>query len=111
MKTLNNTQEITELVESNNYYFQGQEFENFSDFYKNACNHFNDIEFEYREYYYNQFGVELGECRFNKVKTEKYYVEDLKNVIEVQFYEAYIDSGVNEEDYFHGYILVENTSL
>lgn len=107
MKTFENTELIVEFVEYNNYYFKGNRFESFSELNNAACNHFNDVteDYENREEYYKQFGVDLNDCRVEKVRVEKYFNEECNDVTTVEFYEGYIDSGVNEEDYFHGYIV------
>lgn len=107
MKTVNTLEEVKELVNNGNYYYNGNEFENYTALEKAAKNFFLEItaDNENQKEYYKHFGLELGEVRTERVKIEQYYVEDINCTVTVEFYEAYVDSGVSNEDYFHGYFL------
>jgi hypothetical protein len=110
MKTLKNENELVEFINDNNFWFKGQNFDSYKKL-EEAANLFfkeNTESCENQEKYYNQFGLKVGECHLNDVKTEKYYIEESNIDVTVFFVEGYIDSGINEEDYFHGYYIVEN---
>ena len=107
MQTIKNTELIVELVDFNNYYFQGNQFDSLLELENYACSYFNDIteDYEDRGEYYKSFGVDLNDCIINKIRVEKYFNEEYNDITTVEFYEGYIDSGVDEVDYFHGYII------
>ena len=107
MQTIKNTELIVELVEYNNYYFKGNQFDSLLELENHACSYFNNIteDYEDREEYYKSFGVDLNDCVINKIRVEKYFNEEYNDITTVEFYEGYIDSGVDEVDYFHGYII------
>ena len=77
------------------------------EFKESAEEHFKTIteDSDDQEDYYSHFGLNVGECYIDKVKVEKFYVEEVGDVVTVEFYESYIDSGVNQEDYFHGFVI------
>jgi hypothetical protein len=107
MKTLSKTQDVVELVDSSNYYFKGNKFNDYSEMRSAAEEHFMNVTegSDNQEEYYNYFGLDLGEVHINTVKIEKYFVEEVNTTVIVTLYEAYIDSGVSNEDYFHAYTI------
>jgi len=107
MNTLNTIEEVRQVVNNNNYYFKGNEFNSYSELESAAEEHFKSIteDSDDQEGYYNHFGLNVGEAHVDKVKVDKFYVEEVGDVVTVDFYESYIDSGVNQEDYFHGFII------
>lgn len=93
MKTLATIQDVVELVNANNYYYKDNEFNDYFELKEAAEEHFKS------------FDLPSGEVHLDKVKTEKYFVEEVNTTVTVEFYEAYIDSGVSKEDYFYGFII------
>jgi hypothetical protein len=108
MKNVITVEEVRELVERNNYYFKGNEFEGYFELKAAAEEHFKTITKDYddQEAYFKTFGLNVGEAHIEKVKVEKYFVEEENATVTVEYYEAYVDSGVNEGDYFHGFLVV-----
>lgn len=107
MKNLKTIEELRELVNSENYYFQGNELDTFFDLQKASEEHFKQIteDQDDQEKYYQHFGLNVGEAHINKVKVENYFVDEVNTTVAVCFYESYIDSGVSNEDYFHAYLI------
>ena len=91
MKTLNTIQDLKDLVNNNNYYYNGNEFKDYFELKESAEEHFKS---------FNEEGVFV-----DKVKTEKYFVDEVNATVTVDFYEAYVDSGANAEDYFYGFTI------
>ena len=90
MKTFKNIQELTEWFEAENYYYRGQQFDNYNEAQKEAENRFDDAE----------------NISLDMVKMSKYYIEDLDDVVILSQYEAHAgDSGVPADDYFYAYII------
>ena len=107
MKTLNTIEELRDLLNSENYYSKGNEFDSYSDLEKSAKEFFLSItsDSDDQEEYYKTFGLDVGDVYLNREKVEKYFVEEVNDTVEVQFYEAYIDSGVSNADYYHAFML------
>jgi len=91
MKTLNTIQDLKDLVNNNNFYYKNNEFSDPFYLIESAEEHFKS---------FNEDGFFI-----DKVKTEKYFVEEVNATVTVDFYEAYVDSGANAEDYFYGFII------
>lgn len=107
MKNIANEIELVSQINSNNYYFNGNNFENYSSLKNAAENFFKSILEDYDgdvEEYYQRFGG----LHIEKVRVEKFFNEEGNTTLTVDFYEGYIDSGVPAEDYFYGYIISEN---
>ena len=98
MKTLNTIQDVIELVNANNYYYKNNEFSDPFYLIESAEEYFKS--FANEDSNFNAEGVFV-----DKVKTEKYFVEEVNATVTVDFYEAYVDSGANAEDYFYGFII------
>ena len=106
MKEFETVEELIEFINLENANYRGCNFESYNDFEGSAKEHFNDIteEYEDREEYYSEFGLEVGDCTISKGKSsEEYYVNEMKSVVRVDYYESYIDSAVPSEDYFYGF--------
>lgn len=110
MKDVKNTTELIDLINSENYYYNGNDYENYNDLEEAANNFFNEIteDSDDKEKYYSDFGLKVGECFVREVKSETYYNEESNCTNTVKYYEAYIDSGVDAESYFYGYTIDEN---
>ena len=98
MKTLNTIQDVIELVNANNYYYRDNEFKDLLYLMESAEEYFKSFANED-----SNFNAE--EVIIDKVKTEKYFVDEVNATVTVDFYEAYTDSGVSAEDYFYGFII------
>ena len=98
MKTLNTIQDISVLVNNNNYYYRDNEFSHPFYLLKSAEEHFKS--FANGDSNYSTEGLFI-----DKVKTEKYFIEEVNATVTVDFYEAYVDSGANAEDYFYGFTI------
>ena len=107
MTNLNTIEEVRELVNSNNYYFKGNEFDGYFELEAAAGDHFKTVteDFDDQEAYFSAFGLNVGEAHIEKVKVEKYFVDEVNTTVTVEFYEAYVDSGVPDEDYFHAFLI------
>ncbi len=107
MKNFNTLEELVEFIGNENYYYNGNNFETYSELEEDANKYFNDTteDYEDREKYYTEFGLKVGECHLECKKKEKYYIEESNTTATVHFYEAYIDSGVPEENYFYGFYI------
>lgn len=107
MKNLSTIEELRELVNANNYYFKGNEFNGYLELKSAAEEHFKEVteDYEDQEVYFKTFGLNVGEARTEKVKVEKYFVDEVNTTVTVEFYEAYVDSGVSNEDYFHAFLI------
>lgn len=107
MKNLSTIEEVRASVNANNYYFKGNEFDGYFDLKAAAEEHFKTVteDFDDQESYFKTFGLNVGEAHIEKVKVEKYFVDEVNTTVTVEFYEAYVDSGVNKEDYFHAFII------
>jgi len=112
MKEFKNEQEAIEAIESENYYYRDGQFENYAEIEKAANNYFreiteNDLEPDEEKEHYSKFGLEVGECHLEIVKTELFFNEEINATMKVYFVEGYIDPGVQTEDYFYGYFIEE----
>lgn len=109
MKNFNTVEELVKFIGNENYYYNGNNFETYSELEENANEYFNSIteDYEDREDYYSEFGLKVGECHTKAVKPKKYYIEENNTTATVNFYEGYIDSGVPAEDYFYGFYITE----
>jgi len=107
MKNLSTIEEVRELVSANNYYFKGNEFDGYFELKAAAEEHFIKVaeDSDGQEAYFKTFGLKVGEVRIEKVKVEKYFVDEVNTTVTVDFYEAYVDSGVSNEDYFHAFLI------
>lgn len=106
MKNIANESELISQIEANNYYYKGNNFENYSSLENAAMEYFKSITADYDDVdgYYKKFGG----VHVEKVRNEMYYNEGGNTTLTVHFYEAYIDSGVPAEDYFYGFFITEN---
>lgn len=107
MKNLSTIEEVRELVNTNNYYFKGNEFDGYFEL-KAAAEEYFKTETEDsddQEAYFKKFGLSVGKAHIQKVKVEKYFVDEVNTTVTVEFYEAYVDSGVSNEDYFHAFLI------
>ena len=104
MATIN---ELRELINSNNHYFRNREFKNYFEFLSKAKQHFLSVtvDCDDQQAYFEMFGLDLGEVYVDDHRVEKYFVDEVNATVSVRYYEAYIDSGVNKENYFYGYLL------
>lgn len=109
MKNVKNESELINKVEADNYYYRGQNFDNYFELKEYAEKFFNEIteDYEDREGYYSMFGLKAGECHLEKTRTESYFNEETNCVNTVHFYEAYIDSGVPADSYFYGFYITD----
>ena len=98
MKTLNTIQDLKDLVNNNNYYYKNNEFSDPFYLIESADEYFKSFANGDSNYSTEGFFID-------KVKTEKYLIEEVNATVTVDFYEAYIDSGVNAEDYFYGFTI------
>lgn len=107
MKNLSTIEEVRELVNSNNYYFKGNEFDGYFELKAAAEEHFKTVteDSDDQEAYFKTFGLNVGEAHIDKVKVENYFVDEVNTTVTVEFYEAYVDSGVSNEDYFHAFLI------
>lgn len=107
MKNLTTIEEVRELVNNNNYYFKGNEFDGYFELKAAAEKHFKNVteDIDNQEAYFKTFGLNVGEVHIDKVKVEKYFVDEVNTTVTVEFYKAYVDSGVSNEDYFHAYLI------
>ena len=107
MKNLRTIEEVRELVNANNYYFKGNEFDGYFELKAAAEEHFKTVteDSDDQEAYFKTFGLNVGEAHLEKVKVEKYFVDEVNTTVTVEFYEAYVDSGVSNEDYFHAFLI------
>ena len=112
MKNLSTIEEVRELVNANNYYFKGNEFDGYFELEAAAEEHFKTVTediklfgFDDQEAYFKTFGLNVGEAHVEKVKVEKYFVDEVNTTVTVKLYEAYVDSGVSYEDYFHAFLI------
>ena len=73
MKNLSTIEEVRELVNSNNYYFNGNEFDWYFELKAAAEEHFKTVTEDYddQEAYFKTFGLNVGEAHFEKVKIEE----------------------------------------
>lgn len=98
MKTLPTIQDLRGLVNNNNFYYKNNEFSDPSYLIASAEEHF--------KIFANGDSDPITERVFiDKVKSERYFVEEVNATVTVDFYEAYVDSGANAEDYFYGFII------
>ncbi len=95
MKNLSTIEEVRELVKANNYYFKGNEFDGYFEMKAAAEEHFKTVTEDSDD----------QEAHIEKVKVEKYFVGEVNTTVTVEFYEAYVDSGVSNEDYFHAFLI------
>ncbi len=107
MKNLSTIEEVRELVNANNYYFKGNEFDGYFELKLAAEEHFKTVTKDYndQESYFKTFGLNVGEAHYRQSKVEKYFVDELNTTVTVVFYESYVDSGVSNEDYFHAFLI------
>ena len=99
MESVNNIEQAIEIFElnSNNYYYTGQQFENYSQIEDSAKDHFEDC------------GYNTEFMKVDKVGTSKFFNNETNCVISIDRYESHAgDSAVGPEDYFYGYIVTEN---
>lgn len=89
MKTATTIEQVREVVNANNYSYRGNEFNSYFDLKTAAEEHFEKI----------------GEAKINKVKVDKYFVDEVNTTVSVEYYESHVDSGVNDEDYFHAFVI------
>lgn len=104
MKTVSTLQELIDVVENISRY-NGNGFENHFEAVKKAEEYFLSVtnDMEDPQQYYNGFGLEYGKVFTDKIKTEKYFVDEVNCVVDVNYIESYIDSG--SDDYFYSYYL------
>lgn len=93
MKTVTTIEQVREAVNANNYYFKGNEFDGYFELKAAAEEHFKTL------------GLNVDEVEVDKVKIEIYFVDEVNTTVTVEFYEAYVDSGVSNEDYFHAFLI------
>lgn len=107
MENLSTIEEVRELVNANNYYFKGNEFDGYFELKATAEDHFKTVteDSDDQEAYFKAFGLNVGEAHIEKVKVEKYFVDEVNTTVTVEFYEAYVDSGGSNEDYFHAFLI------
>ena len=98
MKTLNTIQDLRGLVNNNNYYYKDNEFSDPFYLIESADEYFKSFVSGDSNHRMEGFFID-------KVKTEKYFVDEVNATVTVDFYEAYVDSGANAEDYFYGFII------
>jgi hypothetical protein len=110
MKNFKNETELIKFVDFNVFWFRNHNFENYQVLEKAANDFFkeNTESCEDQKKYYEKYGLEIGECHLNEIRTERYYIEENNIEITVNYVEGYIDSAVSEEDYFHGYYIIED---
>lgn len=109
MKNVKNELELIAKIESDNYYYRGQNFSNRAELEENAKQFFNDTtaEYEDRASYYSKFGLQVGECFLDNVKNESFFNEESNCVMTVHFIEGCIDSGVPADSYFYGFYITD----
>ena len=107
MKNLKTIEEVRELVNANNYYFKGNEFDGYFKLKAAAEEHFKTVteDSDDQEAYFKTFGLNVGEAHVEKVKVEKYFVDEVNTTVTVEFYKSYVDSGVSNEDHFHAFLI------
>jgi hypothetical protein len=105
IKPFKTIEELEENLRDMYPMFSSNGFTYFHEMYRAAKEHFNSVtaEYEDRETYYNNFGLTLGDVHADQINTESFYIEDHNYYVAVNFYQFYIDSAVNEEDYFKAY--------
>lgn len=96
MESVKNVEQVVKWFEFNNYYYQGQQFDNVNQIEEAARSHFEDC------------GYNTEFLKVDKVEVHKFYNEETNCIITLSAYEAHAgDSGVGPEDYFYGYVVTE----
>jgi hypothetical protein len=110
MKTVKNESELVDIIDFQSYLYKGKKYDSYKDLKSASIEYFSSITagFEDEEDYYDKFGLKIGECHLDTVKSEKYFNKGSNATITVDFVEGYIDSGAPEEDYFYGYFFTES---
>lgn len=107
MENLEKIKDVMDLVNSNNYYYDGNHFNNYFEMKESVESHFKEIteDSDDQEEYYKMVGLNVGEAYIEKVKVERYFVDEVNTTVTVEFFESYIDSGVPKENYYHAYLI------
>ena len=105
MKTTANLSGLINKIGHENYYYKGNNFENYLELEKEANSHFKSItkDIEEEEDYCAHFELKIGECHLKEVREEMYSDDEFNMDFTIHFVESYIDPGVPAEDYFYGF--------
>jgi hypothetical protein len=106
MKNITNKNELISQIEANNYYYRDNNFDDYATLEKSTNEFFKSITADYDDV--DEYYVKFGGVSIERVGVEKFYNEEGNTTFTVNFYEGWIDSGVPAEDYFYGYIILEN---
>lgn len=108
MKKVQSMNELIDSIKSNNHCYD-RHFDTYFELLDDCKNFFkeNTQDLENQQEYYEQFGLDFGDCFIDKVKTESYFNEEENCVNTVHFMEGYIDSGVPAESYYYGFYITD----